>query len=75
MWRDDDRRERNQHRILDLRRPDAPDEQLLANEEQTAVALALGRLSAGERQTLLAHEVSGQDTRTLASNAGSTSVR
>jgi anti-sigma regulatory factor (Ser/Thr protein kinase) len=73
MWRDDDRRERNQHRILDLRRPDAPDEQLLANEEQTAVALALGRLSAGERQTLLAHEVSGQDTRTLASNAGSTS--
>lgn len=73
MWRDDDRRERNQHRILDLRRPDAPDEQLLANEEQTAVALALGRLPAGERQTLLAHEVSGQDTRTLASHAGSTS--
>jgi len=73
MWRDDDRRERNQHRILDLRRPEAPDEQLLANEEQTAVAQALARLSAGERQILLAHEVSGQDTRTLASNAGSTS--
>lgn len=73
MWRDDDRRERNQHRILDLRRPEAPDEQLLANEEQTAVAQALARLSAGERQILLAHEVSGQDTRTLASSAGSTS--
>ena len=72
MWRDTDRQERNQHRVVDLRSPDAPDEQLLAQEEQSAVAQALARLSEPERETLLAHEVSGLDTRSLAKEAGST---
>lgn len=72
MWRDDDRHKRNQHRVVDLRPPAAPDEQLLANEEQSAVAQALARLSEREREALLAHEVSGQDTRSLASQTGST---
>jgi len=72
MWRDNDRRERNQHRVVDLRPPAAPDEELLASEEQSAVEQALARLSRRERETLLAHEVSGQDTRSLASQTGST---
>jgi len=72
MWRDTDRQERNQHRVVDLRSPDAPDEQLLAQEEQSAVAQALARLSERERDTLLAHEVSGLDTRSLAAEVGST---
>jgi serine/threonine-protein kinase RsbT len=72
LWRDEDRQRRNQHRIVDLQPEDSPDEGLLAREEQSAVARALARLSDRERETLLAHEVSGQDTRSLALEAGST---
>jgi len=72
MWRDNDRRERNQHRVVDLRSPAAPDEELLASEERAAVEQALTRLSRRDRETLLAHEVSGQDTHSLASQTGST---
>jgi serine/threonine-protein kinase RsbT len=73
MWRDAERRDRNQHRMVDLSSPEAPDETLLAGEEQAAIAEALGRLGERERQTLLAHEVAGQDTRSLAARTGSTS--
>jgi RNA polymerase sigma factor (sigma-70 family) len=72
MWRDDARQKRNQHRIVDVRPAAAPDEQLLAREEQSAVAQALARLSEREQDALLAHEVSGQDTQSLASQSGST---
>jgi RNA polymerase sigma factor (sigma-70 family) len=72
MWRQEDRHRRNQHRILDLRPPEIPDEDLVAREEHSAVADALARLSERERQALLAHEVSGQDTRSLAAELGST---
>ncbi|WP_231503115.1 sigma-70 family RNA polymerase sigma factor [Blastococcus sp. URHD0036] len=72
MWRDQDRHRRNQHRVVDLDLPDPPDQDLLANEERTAVAEALSRLTDRERATLLAHEVSGQDTRSLAAEQGST---
>ena len=72
LWRDQDRQRRNQHRIVDLGSAEMPDEGLLAREEQCAVAEALTRLSDRERETLLAHEVSGQDTRSLAAQLGST---
>jgi len=72
MWREQDRHRRNQHRVVDLRPVAAPDEELLAEEDRTAMAEALARLSDRERTTLLAHEVSGQDTRSLAAEAGST---
>jgi anti-sigma regulatory factor (Ser/Thr protein kinase) len=52
--------------------PEAPDEDILAREDRAAVAEALTRLSDRERATLLAHEVSGQDTRSLAAELGST---
>ena len=72
MWRDAERRDRNQHRMVDLSTPESPDEPLLASEEQAAIAEALGRLDERERQTLLAHEVAGQDTSSLAARTGST---
>lgn len=72
MWQEKDRARRNQHRVVDLRRPDGPDEEVLAREERAAVAEAMARLSERERDTLLAHEVSGQDTRSLAAELGST---
>jgi serine/threonine-protein kinase RsbT len=72
LWRDEDRHRRNQHRIIDLSRDDSPDDTLVAQEEQSAVVEALGRLSERERGTLLAHEVGGRDTRSLADEQGST---
>ena len=72
LWREQDRHRRNQHRVVDLLPADAPDEGLLALEERTAVSEALSRLSERERETLLAHEVRGQDTRSLAGELGST---
>jgi serine/threonine-protein kinase RsbT len=72
LWRDQDRQRRHQHRVVDLRPVEAPDEDLLAGEDRAAIAQALMALSERERETLLAHEVSGQDTRSLAEELGST---
>ena len=72
MWRQADREARHQHRVVDLHPPPPVDEDLLAGEERSAVAQALSRLSDRDRESLLAHEVGGQDTRTLASESGST---
>jgi RNA polymerase sigma factor (sigma-70 family) len=72
LWRDKDRDRRNQHRIVDLPYDDSPDDSLVAEEERSAVAEAVSRLSERERETLLAHEVGGQDTRSLADEQGST---
>ena len=63
MWKERDRQRRNQHRVLDLAHVESPDIELLRQEDGNAVATALERLSERERRTLLAHEVSGQDTR------------
>jgi len=71
LWKDKDRHQRNQHRVVDLRPPAAPDEELLAREERAAVSAALSRLPEDERATLVAHEVGGRDTRSLASELGS----
>jgi serine/threonine-protein kinase RsbT len=70
MWKQQDLQRRNQHRGVDLLPVEAPDEKLLKREERDAVKTALGRLSERERQTLLAHEVSGQDTRSLGRDLG-----
>ena len=71
-WKERDRHRRNQHRIVDLRLPVEPEEGLLADEERSAVNAAMDRLSERDRQTLVAHEVNGQDTRSLAAETGST---
>jgi RNA polymerase sigma factor (sigma-70 family) len=72
MWQQQDRQRRNQHRVVDLRVPTPPDEDMLRREEQDAVTVALARLSERERSSLLAHEVAGRDTRSLAEDLGST---
>ena len=73
MWRNDDRVKRNLHKVVDVRTPEAPEEPLLAEEEQAAITRALERLGERERQTLLAHEVAGHDTSSFAARTGSTS--
>jgi serine/threonine-protein kinase RsbT len=55
-----------------MRTPATPDEHVLEREEHDAVAGALSRLTNRERETLLAHEVSGRDTRSLAEELGLT---
>jgi RNA polymerase sigma factor (sigma-70 family) len=71
QWKTQDVQRRHQHRAVDLRVPEAPGDDLLAREEQQAVARALQRLTEQERQVLLAHEVAGEDTRALAEQLGS----
>jgi serine/threonine-protein kinase RsbT len=70
MWKARDRDRRNQHRVLELAPDEEPDDGLVRREEQEAVAEALGRLSERDRDTLVAHEVAGRDTRTLADELG-----
>jgi len=70
MWKEQDRHRRNEHRVIDLVPVQAPDEDLLRQEERRAVASALERLSDRERRALMAHEVSGQDTRSLGDELG-----
>ncbi|WP_027862250.1 sigma-70 family RNA polymerase sigma factor [Marmoricola sp. URHB0036] len=72
MWKERDRHRRNQHRVLDLSPVEAPDDELLRQEDEKAITTALERLSERERQTLLAHEVSGLDTRVLGDDLGLT---
>jgi RNA polymerase sigma factor (sigma-70 family) len=71
MWRSQDVQRRNRHRLVDTDGAEPPDEQLLKEEERAAVSAALQHLSEREQQTLLAHEVAGQDTSSLASELGS----
>jgi serine/threonine-protein kinase RsbT len=72
MWKEQDRHRRNQHRVVDLVPVEGPDEDLLKQEERDAVSTALNHLSERERRTLLAHEVLGQDTRSLGAELGLT---
>jgi RNA polymerase sigma factor (sigma-70 family) len=72
LWRDQDRQRRNLPRAVDPDIPEEPGDELEAREEQTAVARALLQLSEEEQETLLAHEVSGRDTRALADERGLT---
>jgi RNA polymerase sigma factor (sigma-70 family) len=71
MWRSKDRDRRNQHRVVDLRPVEQPGEELLVREKQDAIAHAVTRLPDKDRQVLLAHEVLGQDTGSLAAEVGS----
>lgn len=72
MWRRDDREVRNRHRLHEPDASGALEDSVVATEEQSAITEALGRLTDREREVLLAHEVSGQDTRSLADETGST---
>lgn len=72
FWRDGDRFSRHRHRMVDLRPPDSPDEELLAFENRTAMATALEVLEEPERDLLLAHELTGTSTADLAAERDST---
>jgi RNA polymerase sigma factor (sigma-70 family) len=68
----EDRKRRHAHRLIDLREPVLPEEEALRREESRAITTALGRLPQQDQEALVAHEVEGTDTTTLAANRDST---
>jgi serine/threonine-protein kinase RsbT len=72
MWRRSDTDSRNQHRAHDPSQPEEAEVLVVASEEQAAVNEALRRLTDREREVLLAHEISGRATQSLADESGST---
>lgn len=70
--RRDARARRMAHLLADEDGSERPEEGLLRREERSAVEAALARLTPSEREVLLAHEVDGQDTATLAARQRST---
>jgi RNA polymerase sigma factor (sigma-70 family) len=68
LWKEQDRHRRNQHRVVDLRPVERPEEPLLEQEQHSALAEAVTRLPDREREMLLAHEVRGQATSEIAAD-------
>jgi RNA polymerase sigma factor (sigma-70 family) len=66
------RSRRHAHRLIDLREPALPEEETLRREESRAITTALSRLPGQDQEALVAHEVEGTDTATLAANRNST---
>jgi RNA polymerase sigma factor (sigma-70 family) len=72
FWTERSRHRRNQHRVLEVSSVESPDERLLKSVDEQAISEALTRLSERERAALLAHEVSGQDTKSIGADLGLT---
>ncbi|HEY9289847.1 MAG TPA: sigma-70 family RNA polymerase sigma factor [Microlunatus sp.] len=70
MWTQRDRQRRNQHRVLDVAMAEDADEQLLKDVDAEAITEALTRLNDRDRVNLLAHEIAGRDTRSIAKELG-----
>jgi RNA polymerase sigma factor (sigma-70 family) len=68
----EDRSRRHAHRLIDVREPVLPEEETLRREENRAIMTALGKLSQQDQEALVAHEVDGMDTATLAISRDST---
>jgi RNA polymerase sigma factor (sigma-70 family) len=72
QWRRAATGRRLEHRLLDLRAPEAPDERVMAKEDVDAIRAALERLSTAERNVLVGHELDGRATDSLAAELGTT---
>jgi RNA polymerase sigma factor (sigma-70 family) len=68
----ENRSRRHAHRLIDAREPVLPEEEALRREERRAITTALGKLPQQDREALVAHEVEGTDTATLAIRRAST---
>jgi serine/threonine-protein kinase RsbT len=67
-----DRARNRSHLLVDDVDVESAATDVLREEERTLVGVALGRLSAGDRDILVAHEVNGEDTLTMAAGRDST---
>jgi RNA polymerase sigma factor (sigma-70 family) len=71
LGREQDRSRRHAHRLLDLRTPADPADEVLMKEDSEAVIEALRRLSDREHSAMVGHEIGGKDMATLARELGS----
>jgi RNA polymerase sigma factor (sigma-70 family) len=67
-----DRARNRSHLLAEVEDVEPPTEGLLRQEDEEFVSAALARLSAADRDLLVAHEVHGADTSTMAADRGST---
>jgi RNA polymerase sigma factor (sigma-70 family) len=72
LAREQERSRRHRPRLTDPREPERPEDAALRQEEAAAVGAALAGLPAHEREAVVAHEVEGVDTATLAEARGAT---
>jgi RNA polymerase sigma factor (sigma-70 family) len=72
MWRNDARQRGNRHRLHAPADAETPEEQVLASEDQEAMARALAEFTEEERHLLLAHETDGRSLASLAGRWGTT---
>ena len=72
MAEKNDRARSRSHLLVDTEEGESPVTDVLRQEERAMVGAALAQLPAGDRDVLMAHEVEGQDTITLAAGQGST---
>ncbi len=72
LAREEERGRRHRPRLVDPSEPDRPEDAALRNEEAAAVEAALAGLPDHEREVVVAHEVEGVDTATLAEARSST---
>jgi RNA polymerase sigma factor (sigma-70 family) len=66
------RSRRYEHLFVDLREPALPEDEALRREEHQAITTALEQLPEHDREALVAHEVEGRDTSSLAASRQST---
>lgn len=67
-----DRARSRSHLLVDTVDVDSPATDVLRQEERAIVNAALAQLSTADRDLLVAHEVDGEDTHTMAADRGST---
>src|SRR5215211_2511594 len=72
LAREEERGRRHRPRMVDHSEPERPEDAALRNEEAAAVEAALAGLPEHEREVVVAHEVHGVDTATLAEARSST---
>jgi RNA polymerase sigma factor (sigma-70 family) len=72
LAREEERVRRHRPRLVDLGEPERPEDAALRREEAAAVEAALAGLPDHEREAVVAHEVEGVDTATLAETRRST---
>jgi RNA polymerase sigma factor (sigma-70 family) len=72
LTREEERARRHRPRLVDPSEPERPEDAALRSEEAAAVEAALANLPDHERDAVVAHEVEGVDTATLAEARRST---
>jgi RNA polymerase sigma factor (sigma-70 family) len=72
LAREEERSRRHRPRLVDPSEPERPEDAALRQEEAAAVEAALAGLPEHEREAVMAHEVEGVDTATLAEARRST---